>query len=136
MTAEPVPAAPMTGGHWVVSLALVVWLLIKGSRAAVLWIERHDGTQPTLEEHPVTDPRPRPLRTVATWVGLLTALVSWLVGSGLLTTGQADAITGTAAAVLALLGAFGVALAGERKVTPTLDPRDDAGRPLVPLDAD
>jgi hypothetical protein len=132
MTPQPVPAAPMTGGHWVISLALGLWLLIKGSRAAVLWLERHDGTQPPQEEHPLLDPRPRPLRAVATWVGLLTALVSWLVGSGLLTTGQADAINGTAAAVLALLGAFGVALAGERRVTPTFDPRDDAGRALRP----
>ncbi|WP_229905555.1 hypothetical protein [Lentzea cavernae] len=133
MTTEPVPAAPMTGGHWVVSLALVLWLLIKGSRAAVLWLERHDGTQPPQEEHPVTDPRPRPLRAVATWVGLIAALVSWLVGSGLLTTGQADAITGTVSAVLALLGAFGVALAGEKRVTPTSDPRDNADRPLKVL---
>ncbi|MCP2248198.1 hypothetical protein [Lentzea aerocolonigenes] len=136
MTPQPVPAALTPGGHWVISLALVVWLLIKGSRAAVLWLERHDDTQPTPEVAPLLEPRPRPLRAVATWVGLITALVSWLVGSGLLTTGQADAINGTVAAVLALLGAFGVALAGERKVTPTLDPRDDAGRPLHPLNVE
>ncbi|WP_237048124.1 hypothetical protein [Lentzea guizhouensis] len=132
MTAQPVPAESMTGGHWVISLALALWLLIKASKAFVLWLERHDGTQHTLEEHPMTDPRPRPLRAVATWVGLIAALVSWLVGSGLLTTGQADAITGTVSAVLALLGAFGVALAGEKRVTPTSDPRDDAGRTLTP----
>ncbi|PWK83179.1 hypothetical protein C8D88_11164 [Lentzea atacamensis] len=134
MTPDPQPAGLGSGGHWVISLALLIWLAIKASRAFVLWLERHDGTQPQPEEHPLTDPRPRPLRAVATWVGLLTALVSWLVGSGLLTTGQADAINGTAAAVLALLGAFGVALAGEKRVTPTVDPRDDAGRPLHPLD--
>ncbi|TWP47479.1 DUF389 domain-containing protein [Lentzea tibetensis] len=80
--------------------------------------------------------RPRPLRTAASWVGLITALVAGLVGSGLLTSGQGDAVSGVATAVLALLGAFGVALVGERKVTPTFDPRDDAGRPLVPLDTD
>ncbi|NKE55447.1 hypothetical protein FXN61_00835 [Lentzea sp. PSKA42] len=80
------------------------------------------------------DPRPRPLRTVASWVGLITALVSGLVGSGLITTGQGDAISGLVTAVLALLGAFGVALVGERKVTPTFDPRDDAGRALRPYD--
>ena len=136
MTHEPAPAELTPGGHWVISLALVVWLLIKGSRAAVLWLERHDDTRPTPEEPLLLDTRPRPLRTVATWVGLLTALVSWLVGSGLLTTGQADAINGTVSAVLALLGAFGVALAGERRVTPTFDPRDDAGRALHPLDLD
>jgi hypothetical protein len=128
------PAELTPGGHWVISLALVVWLLIKGSRAAVLWLERHDDAQPNKEDYLLLDPRPRPLRAVATWVGLITALVSWLVGSGLLTTGQADAINGTVAAVLALLGAFGVALAGERKVTPTFDPRDDAGRALRPYD--
>lgn len=136
MTPEPVPAELTPGGHWVISLALVAWLLIKASHAFVLWLERHDDTQPTQEERPLLDTRPRPLRTIATWVGLITALVSWLVGSGLLTTGQADAINGTVSAVLALLGAFGVALAGERKVTPTFDPRDDAGRPLRPLELD
>ncbi|MDX8054794.1 hypothetical protein SK571_35955 [Lentzea sp. BCCO 10_0798] len=136
MNTDPQAAGLTPGGHWVISLALVVWLLIKGSRAAVLWLERHDDTQPTQEETPLLDPRPRPLRTVATWVGLVTALVSWLVGSGLLTTGQADGINGLVTAALALLGAFGVALAGERKVTPTFDPRDDAGRPLHPLELD
>jgi hypothetical protein len=131
MTPEPAPAELTPGGHWVSALALAVWLLIKGSRAAVLWLEHHDDTQPTKEEIPVLDPRPRPLRSVATWVGLITALGSWLVGSGLLTTRQVDAINGTVTAVLALLAAFGVALGGERKVTPTFDPRDDAGRALV-----
>lgn len=135
MTPAPAPAE-LTGGHWVISLALVVWLLIKGSRAAVLWLERHDDTQPTKEEHHLLDPRPRPLRSTATWVGLITALVSWLVGSGLLTTGQGDTISGLVTAVLALLASFGVALVGERKVTPTFDPRDDAGRPLEALRTD
>ena len=134
MTHEPAPAELTPGGHWVISLALVVWLLIKASRAFVLWLERHDDTQPTQEETPLLDPRPRPLRTVASWVGLITALVSGLVGSGLLTTGQGDAISGLVTAVLALLGAFGVALVGERKVTPMFDPRDDAGRALRPYD--
>lgn len=134
MNTDPQAAGLTPGGHWVISLALVVWLLIKGSRAAVLWLERHDGTQPTPEETPLLDPRPRPLRTVASWVGLITALVAGLVGSGLLTTGQGDAINGIVTAALVLLGAFGAAFAGERKVTPTFDPRDDAGRPLVPLD--
>ncbi|WP_189255607.1 hypothetical protein [Lentzea flava] len=81
----------------------------------MLWLERHDDTQLTTEEYPLLEPRPRPLRAVATWVGLITALVSWLVGSGLLTTGQADSINDTVAAVLALLGAFGVALTGEAR---------------------
>jgi hypothetical protein len=135
MTPEPAPAELTPGGHWVISLALIVWLLIKGSRAFVLWLERHDDTQPK-EEHHLLDPRPRPLRTIASWVGLITALVSGLVGSGLLTAGQGDAIGGIVTAVLTLLAAFGVALAGERKVTPTFDPRDDAGRPLTPLDTE
>lgn len=102
----------------------------------MLWLERHDGTQLTPEETLLLDPRPRPLRTVASWVGLITALVSGLVGSGLLTAGQGDAIGGIVTAVLTLLAAFGVALAGERRVTPTVDPRDDAGRPLTPLHTD
>ncbi len=77
-------------------------------------------------------PRPRPLRTAASIIGGLTALVAGLVGSGLLTTPQGDAITGVISAVVAALGAFGVVIAGERKVTPLVDPRDDEGQPLIP----
>lgn len=36
MTHQPMPAELTPGGHWVISLALIVWLLTKGSRAAVL----------------------------------------------------------------------------------------------------
>jgi hypothetical protein len=78
-----------------------------------------------------TPTRPRPLRTAASIIGGLTALVAGLVGSGLLTTPQGDAITGVISAVVAALGAFGIVIAGERKVTPVVDPRDQNGDPLV-----
>lgn len=83
-----------------------------------------------------TDSRPRPLRTVASIVGGLTALVSGLVGSGLLTTDQGSAITGVITAVVALLGTLGFVLSAERKVTPLSDPRDSSGRALVPSETD
>jgi hypothetical protein len=78
------------------------------------------------------NPRPRPLRTAAAIVGGLTALVSGLVGSGLLTGGQGDALTGIITAVLALLAAFGITVTVEPKVTPLVDPRDRQGRALTP----
>jgi NAD(P)H-hydrate repair Nnr-like enzyme with NAD(P)H-hydrate dehydratase domain len=76
--------------------------------------------------------RPRPLRVAASIVGGLTALVSGLVGSGLLTGGQGDALTGIITAVLALLAAFGITASVEPKVTPLADPHDSAGRALIP----
>ncbi|KJK48925.1 hypothetical protein UK23_15515 [Lentzea aerocolonigenes] len=79
-----------------------------------------------------TESRPRPLRTIASIVGGLTALVSGLVGSGLLSTDQGSAITGVINAVVVLLGTLGFVLSAERKVTPLSDPRDSAGRALVP----
>ena len=83
-----------------------------------------------------TDSRPRPLRTIASIVGGLTALISGLVGSGLLTTDQGSAITGVINAVVVLLGTLGFVLSAERTVTPLSDPRDSAGRALVPVQAD
>jgi hypothetical protein len=79
----------------------------------------------------MTTSRPRPLRVAASIVGGLTALVSGLVGSGLLTGGQGDAITGIVTAVVTLLAAFGITVATEPKVTPLADPRDREGRALV-----
>jgi hypothetical protein len=75
------------------------------------------------------------LRTAASWIGGLLALVSGLVGAGVLTTGQGDAVTGVISAILTVLAAFGVVAATERRVTPISDPRDAQGRPLTP-DAD
>lgn len=79
-----------------------------------------------------TESRPRPLRTIASIVGGLTALISGLVGSGLLSTDQGSAITGVINAVVVLLGTLGFVLSAERKVTPLSDPRDSTGRALVP----
>ncbi|MCP3800310.1 hypothetical protein NLX83_13685 [Allokutzneria sp. A3M-2-11 16] len=77
--------------------------------------------------------RPRPLRLTASIVGGLLALVSGLVGSGLITDVQGSATTGAINAAVALLAAFGVAVVGERRVTPVADPRDSAGQSLLPL---
>ncbi len=124
------------GGSLVLSLALLLWLLGKGSYRFVRWFERHEGNQPDhLQEEPFMS-RPRPLRVAGSIVGGLTALVTGLVGSGLLTPGQGDGITGLITAVLVLLGTFGVVISTEHKVTPLVDPRDADGRPLVPTDTD
>lgn len=83
---------------------------------------------------PITESRPRPLRTAASIVGGLTALIAGLVGSGLLTSTQGNAVTGVITAVVTALGAFGFVVTTERKVTPVTDPRDDDGRRLVPAE--
>jgi hypothetical protein len=79
--------------------------------------------------------RPRPLRVVASIVGGLSALVSGLVGAGLLTGGQGGAVAGLISAAVSVLAAFGFVVAGEPKVTPLRDPVDQAGRPLLPSEA-
>ncbi|ONI92457.1 hypothetical protein ALI22I_03845 [Saccharothrix sp. ALI-22-I] len=84
----------------------------------------------------MSDPRPRPLRVAGSIVGGLTALITGLVGSGLLTPGQGDGITGLITAVLVLLGTFGLVVTTEHKVTPLVDPRDADDCPLVPADTD
>lgn len=137
MTHEPAAAGiEPGGGSLVLSLALLLWLLGKASYRFVRWFERHEGNypNPTQEEHPLSDPRPRPLRVAGSIVGGLTALVTGLVGSGLLTTGQGDALTGLISAVLVLLGTFGVVISTEHRVTPLVDPRDADGRALTPAD--
>ena len=78
--------------------------------------------------------RPRPVRIAASIVGGLTALLAGLVGSGLLTATQGDALTGIITAAVTAVGAFGYVITTERKVTPVSDPRDHAGRPLIPED--
>ncbi|XVV05321.1 hypothetical protein ACQPW3_07995 [Actinosynnema sp. CA-248983] len=125
-------AATQPGGSLVVSLALLLWLLGKASLRFVLWFERHEGNHPTQEEPFVSNPRPRPLRTAASWIGGLLALISGLVGAGVFTAAQGDAATGLINAALTLLATFGVAFAAERKVTPLSDPRDADDRPLIP----
>ncbi|MFI9381243.1 hypothetical protein [Kutzneria sp. NPDC052558] len=79
--------------------------------------------------------RPRPLRVAASVVGGLSALVSGLVGAGLLTSGQGGAVAGLISAAVSVLAAFGFVIASESKVTPVRDPVDQAGRPLVPAEA-
>lgn len=73
------------------------------------------------------------------WLGLAGSLVTALAGYGVLTAVQGDAVQGLLGAipgvvtmVTALLVAFGVVRQGEPLVTPVADPRDDAGRALVP----
>ncbi|MPZ83667.1 MAG: hypothetical protein GEV28_26055 [Actinophytocola sp.] len=90
-------------------------------------------TTPTTPS-PASTSRPHPVRIAASIVGGLTALLAGLVGSGLLTAAQGDALTGIITAAVAALGAFGYVISTERKVTPVSDPRDSTGRPLVPAD--
>lgn len=90
----------------------------------------HDPTVALIDN--IGPNRPRPLRKAAAIIGGLTALISGLVGSGLLTDGQGSALTGLITAVLVALGAFGFVASSEGKVTPTSDPRDDTGRALTP----
>jgi hypothetical protein len=80
----------------------------------------------------MSDPRPRPLRTAASWIGGVLALISGLVGAGVLTDTQGSATAAVINAVLVLLGTFGVVVTTEHKVTPVSDPRDADGTPLVP----
>jgi len=72
-----------------------------------------------------------PLRVAGSIIGALTAVVSGLVGSGLFTADQGNAVTGIISAVITLLATFGVVISTENKVTPLLDPRDKHGNPLV-----
>ena len=124
------------GGSLVLSLALLLWLLGKACLRFVLWFERHEGNHPDhLQEEPLMS-RPRPLRVAGSIVGGLTALITGLVGSGLLTTGQGDAVTGLITAALVALGSFGLVISTEHRVTPLVDPRDSDGRPLTPADTD
>jgi hypothetical protein len=117
---------------WFYALVLVGWLASKGARSFVRLYTYLDTLPPRNPRNTtMTTSRPRPLRVAASIVGGLTALVSGLVGSGLFTGGQGDAVTGIITAVLALLAAFGIAVTVEPKVTPLTDPRDREGRPLV-----
>jgi uncharacterized BrkB/YihY/UPF0761 family membrane protein len=87
--------------------------------------------------------RPRPLMEAAGVVSRITAtvatVVTMLVGWGVVSLAQQDAIEGLLGAIPGLvtlistiLAAFGVARRAEPQVTPVSDPRDDLGTPLVP----
>ncbi|MEU7525446.1 hypothetical protein AB0A74_06920 [Saccharothrix sp. NPDC042600] len=121
------------GGSFVVSLALALWWLYKGCRAFVVWFDRHtsDNPQENIRMNANLS-RPRPLRTIGSIVGGLTALVAGLVGAGLLSPGTGTAIEGVINAVVVLLGTLGIVVTAERKVTPLSDPRDNDGTALVP----
>lgn len=86
--------------------------------------------------------RPRPIKAVAgrlskvlaTAGALITALVGW----GVVTAAQGDAVTGllgtipgAITAVTTVLTAFGIVRRTESLVTPMSDPRTDAGLPLM-----
>lgn len=91
--------------------------------------------------------RPTPLReafrTVAGGVAFLGSIVTMLAGWGILSSLQADAVTGLLGAVpgvvtlaTALLAAFGVVKVAEPQVTPTEDPAAVVDGVLVPLSID
>jgi hypothetical protein len=127
---DPVTAS---SALWFYAAVLVGWLASAGARSFVRLYTYLDTLPPRKPRNTtMTTSRPRPLRVAASIVGGLTALVSGLVGSGLLTGGQGDALTGIITAVLALLAAFGIAVTVEPKVTPLADPRDRHGRALLP----
>lgn len=120
---------------WFYALVLIGWLASATARGFVRLYTYVDTLPPRNPRNTtMTTSRPRPLRVAASIVGGLTALVSGLVGSGLLTGGQGDAVTGIITAVLALLAAFGITVTAEPKVTPLADPRDASGQRLVPAD--
>ncbi|WP_199444445.1 hypothetical protein [Umezawaea beigongshangensis] len=88
--------------------------------------------------------RPRPLVAAARGLGgaitALGSIVAALVGWGVVTAAQGDAITGllgvlpaVVTAVTAVLVATGIVRQAEPRVTPLVDPRDDTGVPLVPI---
>ncbi|MEU4804301.1 hypothetical protein [Actinosynnema sp. NPDC023587] len=92
------------------------------------------------------DQRPRPIRdafrSIGSAIALLGSVTTSLVGWGILTQVQGDAVTGLLGAVpgavtlvTTALAAFGVLRRAEPLVTPIADPRDDASRALVPADA-
>lgn len=88
------------------------------------------------------DTRPRPLADAASKVtkvtGVIGAFVTALVGFGILTALQDDAVQGLLGAIPGIvtlvtnaLVAFGIVKKAEPKVTPMIDPKSDSGQPLV-----
>lgn len=138
MLAHPVGTQDTAAGDGALRLFLAAvvlgWLSSITARFLTRLVER-DQTRLEQETPPMAQHRrPRPVRTTASVVGGITALISGLVGSGLITGIQGDALTGVINAIVAAAGAFGFAIATERKVTPTADPRDDQGLPLAPAE--
>jgi hypothetical protein len=86
--------------------------------------------------------RPRPVKEAASrlskLLGVAGAFVTALVGWGVVTASQGDAVTGLlgaipgiVTAVTTVLTAFGIVRQAEPLVTPTSDPRSAAGAQLV-----
>lgn len=84
-----------------------------------------------------------PLRTVAgsvgAWVGMAGTIITALIGWGVVTATQGDALTGLLGAIPAVitgvtgvLAAFHTARQGEPLVTPISSPRSALGERLVP----
>jgi len=89
------------------------------------------------------EPRPTPVRDVAarvaTWTAGAGAIVAALVGWGVITATQGDAVTGLLGAIpgvvtyiAAAIAAFRVAAKAQPLVTPVSDPRNNAGVKLIP----
>lgn len=90
--------------------------------------------------------RPRPIRdafrSVGSAVALIGSVVTSLVGWGVLSAAQGDAVTGLLGAipgvvtlVTSLLSAFGVVRRAEPLVTPLEDPVNNKGQALVVIQA-
>ncbi len=88
--------------------------------------------------------RPRPIldafKSVGSAVALLGSITTALIGWGVLSVAQGDALSGLLGAVpglvtlaTALLAAFGVVKASEPQVTPVVDPAIVVDGELVPL---
>lgn len=112
------------------------WLCWKAARAFVRAYQFLDTLPP--RQPRTTEGRSMsryPLRIAGSIVGALTAIVSGLVGSGLFTADQGNAVTGIITGLVTLLATFGVVVSTEHKVTPLADPRNRQGQQLTPAQA-
>lgn len=91
--------------------------------------------------------RPRPIleafKSVGSAVAFIGSVATSLVGWGVLSAAQGDAVNGLLGAIpglvalaTSLLAAFGVVRKAEPKVTPVESPRDDSGNELKPARVD
>lgn len=126
-------SADAGSGGLLLLLVMAVYAAWKLARAFVRAYDRLDHLPPRpIREQGEPHPMSRyPLRVAGSIVGALTALVSGLVGSGLFTADQGNAVTGIITGVITLLATFGVVVSTEKKVTPLIDPRDQHGDRLV-----
>ncbi len=130
-------SADAGSGGLVLLLALAAYAVWKAARAFVRAYEVLDQLPPRPIREEGEPPRMSryPLRVAGSIVGALTAVVSGLVGSGLFTADQGNAVTGIITGVITLLATFGVVVSTEKKVTPLVDPRNRQGDPLVTASA-